>query len=86
MRRAFRITALVVGLGALGVWVAAGANPGWTKTSVPVRTVDDVTGLEAVSYRNRFVPGLDLLGAALLGAAGLAGAPFLFRRAANPNH
>lgn len=59
--------------GAVIFWVVAGANRGWTKTQVPVRTVDAVTGLEGVQWQARFVPGVDFLGAALLGAGILAG-------------
>ena len=61
------------------LWAALGANRGWTKTSVPVKTLDEVTGIEGVTYEKRFVPGVDFLGAALLGAGVLAGISFLFR-------
>ena len=60
-------------------WAAAGANRGWTKTSVPRKIADPVTGIEGVTYEKHFVPGVDFLGAALLGAGILAGASFLFR-------
>jgi len=79
MSNILRIIALVLALAAAGTWLATGANRGWTKTSVPVKTVDEITGIEAVNYERRFVPGLEFLGAALLGASLLAGASFLFR-------
>jgi hypothetical protein len=79
MSKTLRILALVVALAAAGTWLATGGNRGWTKTSVPVKTVDEITGIEAVSYERRFLPGLEFLGAALLGASLLAGASFLFR-------
>ncbi|MBI5385103.1 MAG: hypothetical protein HZA90_10495 [Verrucomicrobia bacterium] len=79
MKRCFRIAALVLAVTVAGFWLAAGAHRGWTKTSVPVKTVDEVTGLEGLEYRKQFVPGLDFLGAALLGAGILAGASLLFR-------
>jgi hypothetical protein len=63
----------------LAVWVATGANRGWTKTSVPVTRTDEVTGITVDDYQKRFVPGIDFLGAALLGSGILAGASFLFR-------
>ena len=63
--------ALVVG--AIAFWVAAGANRGWTKTRVPKKIVDTVTGLEGVQWQDKFVPGVDFLGAACLGAGILAG-------------
>ncbi len=78
MLKTLRIIALVLALAAIGTWLFTGANHGWTKTSVPIKTVDEITGLEGVSYQTRFLPGLEFLGAALLGASLLAGASFLF--------
>lgn len=80
MKRALRIVAVLVALGGLGFWLAAGANRGWTKNRVEKRTVDEVTGIEAVGFEERFVPGVDFLGVALVGAAALAGASFIFRK------
>ena len=79
MTKILRILALALALAATGTWLATGGNRGWTKTILPVKTVDEITGIEAVSYERRFVPGLDFLWAALLGASLLAGASFLFR-------
>jgi hypothetical protein len=79
MNRWLRWIALGLALASLLWWLGAGANSGWTKTSVPIKTVDEVTGIEAVAYESRFIPGLDLLGVLLLGAGVLAGASFLFR-------
>ncbi len=73
MKRTLRIIALVLIVGAIAFWVAAGANRGWTKTRVPKKVVDEVTGLEGVQWQDKFVPGVDFLGAALLGAGILAG-------------
>jgi hypothetical protein len=56
-----------------------GFNPGWTRTSVPVKTVDEVTGIEGIQYRKQFVPGLELLAGALLGSGLLAATSLLFR-------
>jgi hypothetical protein len=80
MRTLLRLLAAAVCVIALAWWLAAGPNRGWTKTSVPVKFLDEVTGLEGVVYQKRFVPGLDFLGAALLGAALLAGVSFLVRK------
>lgn len=85
MKKYLRITALVLALTGAIIWLATGANRGWTKTSVPKPTVDAVTGLEGVSYERRFLPGLDFLGAALLGASLLAGASCLFRKQPTKN-
>lgn len=78
MKLALRILTLVVALAAVIGWFATGANRGWTRTTEAVRTVDEVTGIEGIEYRKRLVPGIDALGGALLGAAVLAGASFLF--------
>lgn len=74
-----RAVAAILIVAAAGMWLAAGANRGWSKTSVPVKRTDEVTGLTVDDYQKRFVPGIDFLGAALLGSGFLAGASFLFR-------
>ena len=75
-----RAVAAILILAAAGMWVVTGANRGWTKTSVPVKRTDEVTGITVDDYQKRFVPGVDFLGAALLGSGILAGASFLFRK------
>ena len=79
MKSAFRLLALAILLGAIGYWAATGANRGWTKTSVPIKTVDDVTGIEGVTYQKKFIPGVEFL--AVAGAASVlcVGLSFLFR-------
>ena len=79
MDRAFRLLALILVVAAALAWLVLGAHGGWTQASVPVKTVDEVTGIEGIEYRARFVPGLDFLGGAFAGAGLLAGASFLFR-------
>jgi hypothetical protein len=79
MRRILQSLALLAAMAALVTWVATGAHRGWTQTSVAVKTVDEVTGIEGVSYEPRFVMGVELLGAALGGAAALGGLALLFR-------
>jgi len=73
MKRTLRIIAVVLVVGAIVFWAAAGANRGWTKTRVPKKVVDEVTGLEGIQWQDKFVPGVDFLGAVLLGAGILAG-------------
>jgi len=87
MKKRLRIIALVLVVAAVALWAATGANRGWTKTSVPVKTVDEVTGIEGITYRTQFVPGLDFLSLALLGAVVLTGVSFLFHTKSNsPNN
>ena len=64
-------------VGAIAFWAAAGANRGWTKTRVPIKVMDTVTGLEGIQWQDKFVPGVDFLAAAMLGAGLLAGVSFL---------
>jgi hypothetical protein len=78
-RKLLRAVAVILILAAAGMWLATGANRGWTKTSMPVKRTDEVTGITVDDYQKRFVPGIDFLGVALLGSGILAGASFLFR-------
>jgi len=79
-KKVLRILAAVLAFAGVTFWAAAGAHRGWTKTSIPVKRTDEVTGITVDEYQKRFVPGVDFLGAALLGAGILAGASFLFRK------
>jgi hypothetical protein len=79
MKRILRIIALILIVGALAVWAATGANRGWTKNKVQIKTVDEVTGLVGIQWQDKFVPGVDLLAASTLGAGVLVGISFLFR-------
>jgi hypothetical protein len=78
VKRVLRISALALVTAAALAWLSLGANRGLTRTSVAVKTVDEVTGIEGIQYHKQFVPGLDLLGCALLGAVLLAGVSFFF--------
>jgi hypothetical protein len=80
MRRILRLLALLVVFAAAITWATTGANRGWTKTSVQVKTLDQVTGIEGITYQKKFLPGVDFLGAAFCGAVLLAGASFFFRK------
>ena len=80
MKRTLQILAVLVLLATVGTWLATGASRGWTKTSVPVKTLDEVTGIEGISYQKKFLPGVDFLGAGAVGAIALGGASFLFRK------
>ena len=84
-RKILRILALVLVVSAVVVWLATGANRGWTKTSVPIKMTDEVTGIMYDEYQKRFVAGVDFLGASLLAAGVLMAASFIFRKNTNPN-
>ncbi len=81
MRRTLRIGAIAILLIAVGWWIARGARP-WTRTSEPVKSLDPVTGLEGIEYRQCFVPGLDFLALVAATAVTLAGLSLLVRRPA----
>jgi hypothetical protein len=85
MQKVLRRLALALALAAVALWLALGANRGWTRTSVPTVIVDQVTGIEGHDYKKQFVPGVDFLGAALAGAGLLALCSTLVRKkTANP--
>lgn len=78
MKRVLKLLAALVLVASVVVWLATGANRGWTKTSVAIKTLDDVTGMEGITYQKKFIPGVDFLGAAGLAALLLAGTSLLF--------
>ena len=79
MKRTLQILAVLVVLATAGIWLATGANRGWTKTSVEVKTLDPVTGIEGISYQKKFLPGVEFLAVGAFGAIVLGGASCFFR-------
>jgi hypothetical protein len=80
MKKSLRILALLVAVAAATTWLATGANRAWTKTSVPVKTLDEVTGIEGITYQKKFLPGVDFLAVAFGGASALFAVSFFFRK------
>jgi hypothetical protein len=81
VRKILRVFAAVVLLIAPVLWLTTGASRSlFTKTSIPVTSVDAVTGLERVDWKPGFEPGIDFLAASGAAAVVLAGASFLFRK------
>ena len=66
MKRTLRILGGVILLASVIVWAALGAHRGWTKTRVEIKTMDDVTGIEKREWQDKFLPGVDFLGAGVL--------------------
>ena len=83
MKYTLKSLALLVLVAAVTTWIVTGASRGWTKTSIAVRTLDPVTGIEGISYEKKFLPGVDFLGAAAAAAGLLAGASLFFRKTNN---
>lgn len=79
MKSALRTLAVIVALVTVLTWGALGTNRGWTKTEAEVKTMDEITGIEGITYEKKFQPGLDFLGAGLLAAGVLAGASLFVR-------
>ena len=73
MRFALRLLAVICFLGPAVWWAVDGAHPGWSKITVAVHTLDEITGIEQITYVKRFVPGIDTLAFGLAVAIGLAG-------------
>jgi hypothetical protein len=80
VKKLFRILAAALVVSGLVFWFAKGANHGWTHHRVEKRTVDEVTGIEGITYEERFVPGVDFLAGTLAGAGALALISFLVRK------
>jgi hypothetical protein len=80
LRRLARLLGLAVLLGTGVFWAAKGAHTGWSQNRVPHRQVDEITGIEYVTYEDRFVPGVEVLAAGLGLAAGLFALSFFFNR------
>ena len=84
MKKALQALAALVAVGVLATWLGTGAHCGWTKTSVPKMTLDEVTGIESPTYEKRFVAGVDFLGAGTLAAGALAVVSLFFRNQTKP--
>ena len=80
MRATFLVLGFLVALAGLLAWWAGGARRGWTKTSVAVEKVDDITGIAYREYEKKFVPGLEFLVGGTVGGAVLACTGFLLGR------
>jgi hypothetical protein len=80
-----RWMAAAIALVIAAIWVFCGANTGWTKTSVPVKTLDEVTGIEGIHYEKKFLPGLDFLGLGAVAVSGLLIGSFLLPARRNAN-
>lgn len=80
MRTALRILAVVLAIGGIAYWAAAGANVGWNKNQVQVKTLDEITGIEKIEWQDKFVPGFEFLSISVGAAALLGGISFLFRK------
>lgn len=79
LRTKLRAAALVLLLATAGFWAAKGAHRGWSQNRVQVSGTDEVTGIVFTAYEDRFVPGVEVLGAGVALSAALAAASFFVR-------
>ena len=84
MKRVLRTVGILICLVGLAVWLAFGANRGWTKTSVQVKKVDPITEQEFVEWQKKFVPGAEFLVGSLFAGSLLAGISFFLRKKSAP--
>lgn len=83
MNKTIRLLALVLALGTVSFWAAKGAHHGWSQDRVPVKQVDEITGLEHITYEDRYVPGVDFVGGGLGISALLLVVSFFVRQKSN---
>ncbi|MDF3058880.1 MAG: hypothetical protein K0R17_3095 [Rariglobus sp.] len=77
----FRMLAGFFALFSFAFWAAAGWNQGRTQTvQVPVKQAGGFTGSELVTYKDHFMPGVELLGACLFLSVALFAITFLRAR------
>lgn len=61
MRKLLLIVGILLSAGGTLTWALLGANMGWTKTRVQEKSIDPVTEIEGVVWKEKFVPGVDFL-------------------------
>lgn len=79
LRSLTRWAALALFAGTVIFWVAKGAHRGWSQNRVPIPQTDEITGIEYITYEERFVPGVDVLFAGTAAAAALLAVSFFLR-------
>lgn len=76
----FRMLGGFLALFCFAFWAAAGWNRGWTKTQIPIKQVDDITGIEFVTYKDHFMPGVELLALGVFFSLTLVAITFIRRK------
>lgn len=67
-------------VGTVAFWALKGAHRGWSQNQVPTKQTDEITGIEFVTYEQRFVPGVEFLAGGFGLGAGLFALSFLVQR------
>jgi hypothetical protein len=82
MVRALQALGVLFWVVGLGWWLAGGANRGFTRNQEQVKVLDEITGIEAIEWRQKFSPGLEFLGGAVVAGVGCWGAAWVLRKRA----
>ena len=77
LKKLLRAASALCLVAVIAVWLALGANPGWTKTSVSIQKTDEITGIEYSVQEDRFVPGVEFLAVGIGIAFAIASVTFL---------
>jgi len=85
VRLALRLAAFVIGCFGLILWLLGGLHMGWSKSTETRTEIDEVTGLQYPVTENKYVLGVELLGATLVVSGGLFGMSLAFRNSPRPN-
>ena len=85
VRLTLRLAALVIGCSGLVLWLVGGLHMGWSKSTETRTEIDEVTGLEYPVTENKYVLGVELLGATLAVSSGLFGLSLAFRNPTRPD-
>jgi len=80
VRRGLQVLGFILILAVLGLWLKTGAHTGFSKNRVEIEKVDPITQIEYVDYEERFVMGVEYMGAGVIGGFALIGASFFFGR------
>ena len=84
MRNAFRVLGVVTAVTVVAVWLASGANRGWTKTTTSEMLKDPVTEIEYPGPpQKKFSPGVEVLGSGLALSIVLVNASFFIKPKTN---
>jgi hypothetical protein len=80
VRKAWRVAGLCCAVMSVIVWLALGANRGWTKTTHTHMEKDPVTEIEYPRVEKKFSPGVEFLAGGLLLSVALAGVSLFVRK------
>jgi hypothetical protein len=81
MKRALQILAVVLAVATISLWVAKGANTGFTKNRIQVKVIDPGNRNSGTSQMaGSFIPGIEYLGGGLIAAGAFFVGSFFIRK------